>query len=107
MRFLFQFLLQVFFQDHSIVVLGVVRTINKRDIAPLRFIENRAQRVWIRIQFSAVASLEFPPFLRIMIELPAQGRARCNVFQPRINAQGGFLHAAGPQPLDQITGSVG
>lgn len=75
---------QVLAQSDSIVVFHVVGTINKRDSATPRSLQERIADFGVLLQFGSVTLPKFVPFLRIMTEPLAQLGGGCNLLQPRL-----------------------
>ena len=57
-------------------------------------------------QFGNVPPLETYPFGWVVAKPFPQLGTRSHIFKPCIKAQSIFLHAAGPQPLDQETNTI-
>ena len=75
---------QVIPKSNRIVVLTVVRTVDKRHRASARRRQDWITRFRMSIQFGFVTFLKFTPFPRIMTEPLAQLSTGCNVLQPAI-----------------------
>jgi hypothetical protein len=75
-------LVHVFDQDERMVVCGIVRRIQKGDLALHRQVEQSADRRCVLVEFGAVPSAEFRPALRVVAEPLPQGGAGRDFLQP-------------------------
>lgn len=57
----------------------------------------------IGIKFAIIAAGEFLPFRRVMTKPASQTVARCNVFDPEIDAGLILVQPAWPEPIDKDT----
>src|SRR5574339_977397 len=98
--------LQVILERNRIVVQRVARAVDERDGASTSSRYDRPPRVWPGIELTEVTSAKRRPLVWIVVEPLSQFRAGSDVFEPRIDAQPGLCEAAGPQALDEKTGTV-
>jgi len=97
---------QVIPKSNRIVVLTVVRTVDKGYRASARRRQDWIRRFRMSIQFGFVTFLEFTPFLRIMTEPLAQLSTGCNVLQPAIEIQGSLLYPTRPKSFYKETSAI-
>src|SRR5438034_4438720 len=94
-------------QRDGAVVRDVMRGIDERYPPASGRGEEWLPRRGMPTQLGQVASPELRPPLGIVPEPAAQGRARCHVLCPVVEAEAGLGYAARPQPLDQHPAPIG
>src|SRR5450759_4194599 len=83
-------------QSDRIVVLTVVRTVDKCDRPSACSLQDRIAHFRMSFQFGSIKLPKLFPFLGIMTEPLAQFGTGRNILQPGIETERGFLHAARP-----------
>src|SRR5947209_7084881 len=92
---------EVLAEDYRLVVLGVLRPVEQRDVALLRGLHQRAPRLRPGVEFGGVPAAELLPPLRVVAEPAAQLVAGGDILEPAVEPEPLLVHPARPQPVDE------
>jgi len=100
------FVLNVLSQGDGVVVLGIVRAVQKGHCAMPCGQEDRLPRFWSPIEFGEVPATELLPFRGIVTEPLSQFGPWRGILDPAIEVQRSFLDSARPKPFNKVPDSV-
>ena len=98
--------MNVVLKRNGVVVLSVMRAIQKGDCPLPRGLEDWLADFGRAIELGEVLTPELLPLLRIVTEPLSQFGAWREVLEPAVKVQVGFLNPPRPKPLDQVAHAV-